>query len=309
MNNSKSRRHLVFVIPALLALAQGAEGDTVVAVSASQVGGFHSDGTYANSFDFQNYYVGYSTLTSRAERRSFFVFDMPIFTPPPGPLVGIELSLWLPAGGLVFGTQLNDDAPPVPVPDTAETFAVSLSPAPAGVVTSPVLDVATAMAVFGTLGTGGLGSKTITAGEPLGFVPPPPGYYPFDIAEIVVPFSPAGIGLFLASVVPGSTIVLGGHMASWTSNDEVYPTPYPPDPGKAGDLVEKSEIMFGLSDYRAFIPPLGGPDYTGLPAPTLRFVFADAVVPIPGAVWLLSGALGTLACLRRRKRLTRAYSH
>lgn len=264
--------------------------DTLI-VPVTQLGGFLGDGSFANDEDFQNYYVGYSTLTSRAERRSFFVFDVPVFAPGMGELVGIDFAIRLPTGGLVFGKQLDTADPPMPYSDTEETFALSLTPFTADLVTSP-LDSATAATVFDALGSADLGSVTISSDEMLPFEPPPPGFYPLETAEVIVPFSPAGMGLFVGSVAPGTPVVLGGVMTSWTANDEL-------EPGSGG-LVEKSELMFGLSDYRTYIAAVDSVEFTGLPSPELRFHFAP--VPLPGGAVMLLPAVAALGLVRRRGR-------
>ncbi|MGE0385132.1 MAG: hypothetical protein AB7Q97_10410 [Gammaproteobacteria bacterium] len=259
--------------------------DTVIAIPAAQVGGFHADGTASNAKSFQNYYVGYSTLTSRIERRCFFVFDIPAFDRALGMPVHVELALRLPFGGLVFGSELVGD-PLVKIDDTVETFAVALSPFAAAAVTDPLVPAATAMSIFGTLAGPPLGTKSISSDAPLSFEPPG-GFFPVGTAEIVVTFDPGGLEALFVAAATGP-VVLGGSMATWTPNDEML----------GAVLVEKSELMFGLSDYVAFIPPLGKADFTGLAAPELRFTFAP--VPLPGAATLLLPGLVALGVTRRR---------
>jgi len=69
-------------------------------VMATQVGGFFEDGTADNEPTFQNYYVGYSTLTKTAERRNFFYFDLSGVTDT---ITEASFSLILPFGGFIPG--------------------------------------------------------------------------------------------------------------------------------------------------------------------------------------------------------------
>lgn len=283
----------------LLCASSPSPAATVV-VPSKQVGTFFDDGSAANTAGFQNYHVGYSTLSTRAESRAFFIVDLPFFDPGLGELIGIEFALKLPFGGLVFGGQLDESDPSKVVGDTEETFALTLSPVPADMVTLKGLTPDEALMVFESLGPGKglLGSKTFAADAPLDFLElSPPVYFPLGVTEIVVPFTSAGIELFTTATHAGSTVVLGGHMASFSKNDETYPSG-----PMAGTLVEKSEEIFGLTDVVAHVPPLGMAAPTGLPYPELRFLFAP--VPEPDT-WLLMTLGGAILFARRRQHCAR----
>lgn len=180
-------------------------------LSASQVGGLFADGSADNSPAFQNYYVGYSTLTSTAERRNFFHFDLSTVTTP---VVAAELSLTLTFGGLIFGTG-----------DTIEEFVLSGTAVPVPVLLDPGISVAAATAAWDTLGDplGLIGGVTFDTAMPP--MVPPGGL------EIVIPLNALGVDLINMNL--GGELVLGGRMLDVT----------PLDPSG-----EMSELMFGLSD-------------------------------------------------------------
>src|SRR5262245_41016685 len=102
---------------AFLGLANVAAADVFV-VESAQVGGFFAGGaTPDNSPSFQNYFVGYGSLSGGGrtpERRSFFHFDLSGVS---GDIVSatLELKLVMP-GGLKFGKGPGDPMMG-PIPD------------------------------------------------------------------------------------------------------------------------------------------------------------------------------------------------
>lgn len=249
-----------------------------VAAPLVQTGGFYASGGKDNSPAFQNYFVGYGTSPGgvrTAERRSFFVFDIPAL--PPGMLIaGATLKLRLPFGGLIFGKGPGDPAfPPVP-DDSSETFSLGLVLAPPSVVLSPSLGSGEVVALFSTMDDIMVASPTLFMP---GMVLPPPG----DGGPPIVPIMLDGGGLAALTLASGGSIVLSGWMPSWS--EDLRPSPSPPPV-----FFEASELIFGLTDAHT----------SALLMPSL--VLSLAPVPeAPGAL-LLTGGLAVLAARGRRRR-------
>lgn len=96
---------------------------------------------------------------------------------------------------------------------------------------------------------------------------------------MVIPLSGVGIGALNAAIIGGAEIILTGFMPSWSYEDRT-------DSG-TGELIEKSELIFGLTDLTTSGIP------TGLERPYLEITLAEA--PAPGT-WLLlvGGAAGLM---------------
>lgn len=207
-------------------------------ISATQVGGFFADGSTDNSVSFQNYYVGYSTLSSLAERRNFFYFDLTSVTDP---IVAAELTLTMPDGGLIFGGG-----------DVTEEFVISGS-GDAGYIAAildPMIDPMSATALFDSFGVhlgptaaplGEIGSFTFDSSVPI----------PLPL-EVVIPLGAEGLDLINANL--GGEVVITGRIADFT-------------PGVPGP--EMSEILFGLSDV---VDMAGMPTALAVPSLTVTSV-------------------------------------
>jgi hypothetical protein len=277
-------RQALFALFVVLGVASGSvSAISAISVDATQVGGFTADGGKANDPAFQNYFVGYGTTPGfgrTAERRSFFVFDLPAL--PPGSFVAAAtLELRLPFGGLIFGKGPGTPGPGVPS-DPFEAFALT---APMGVdkalVLSPTLTPAEVAALFASIGAAppAAPTKFFGLGEPL---PPDP-----DGKGAVISLVLGAPALAKLNASLGSDLVLTGWMPSWSEDLR-------PKPGDPGAFFEGSELIFGLTDVHA-----------GVPKPVLVL----SVVPEPGAGWLLgagvAGLCGLMVRRTRRQRFSR----
>lgn len=243
---------------------------------AVHVGGFFSDGSADNdAVVFQNYYVGYSTSSSVAERRNFFIFDLSTVTTP---VASASLALTLKTGGLIFGVA-DYGPPPFDMPVfEVEDYILSGTPFSSAEIADISISPAAAMTVFDTFGdpseaVGGIGF------DPLIPVPIPP----LGELEVVIDLDPAGISLINDNL--GGEVILTGRML------DVSPL-FPVDPDGMGPASgEMSEIMWGFTDV------LGGPSVTEMPFLSLESV------PEPGTSALLAGVIAVgLIGLRRQKR-------
>lgn len=245
-----------------------------VTLPAVQTGGIYADGGTNNDPAFQNYFVGYGTtpgFSRTAERRSFFHFVLP------GPTGGAvlrsaTLHLRLPFGGLIFGKGPGDPAAgPLPG-DPTESFALGVLHLPSAVVKSPTLTAAEAMVMFGLMDDHAVASPKVFDGSGL----PDPG----DGGPPIVSVSLDDAGLAELTARLGADIVLTGWMPSWSEDFRTLP---------GGDLVEGSELIFGLTDVHAL----------DLLRPSLTLEFgAPGAVPEPASWALLAAAIAGCALFR-----------
>jgi hypothetical protein len=204
----------------------------VMTISSSLVGGFNALGGYDNTLAFQNYFTGTTATGPQPDRRTFYIFELPMM-PPVVSASFIVRNPWLPfPGGGGTPGYFSDDP--------FETFRVSDTPFPAAFIASPHT-VPEALAIWATLGSGTLyGSYDVT---------PAPG--PED--DLVITLSGAALASINAHL--GGMFVLGGQVSTLdgTSPDELIfgysdiPSPHMveprleltflPGPGSAGLLA------------------------------------------------------------------------
>jgi hypothetical protein len=230
-----------------------------------QVGGFFAEGAPSNLPHFQNYFVGYGTTPGfdrTPERRSFFWYHIPDI---PGEILSAKLSLDLIAStSLIFGK--GPGMPPDPIPDDEfESFQLGVTTFDAGFVTKPDLTPAEALMIFDSF------DDIDVAAEKVFFKDDP---LPLP-AKIEIHLD--SLGLMAISMKEGSDLVLTGWMPSWSHDTRIGPD---------GKPVEKSELIFGLSD-------VGG----SVPFPTLTIEYA----PVPEPATLAAIGLGLAALARRRR--------
>jgi len=252
----------------------GSASATELEVPFIQTGGFFADGGVANSPTFQNYFVGYGTTPGfprTAERRSFFVFDIPAI-PTDIAISGAVLKLRLPFGGLVCGKGPGDpSAGPVPS-DPSETFALGHLAVPSSVVLSPTLGSAGGLAIFSAMDDSMVASPTVfTAGMDL----PPAG----DGGPPIVPIMLDGAGIAALEAARGGSIVLTGWMPSWS--EDMRPTPSP-----SPLFFEASELIFGLTDAHALavLKPSLILTLAPVPEPSMLLMWMAALVLVLVAV-------------------------
>ncbi len=276
---------------------------TVTSVDATQVGGFYADGSADNAATFQNYFVGYGTTPGfprTEERRSFFTFDLSGIS---GPVTSASFSLFLPAFGLIFGTDcLGADPCTGPLPmvddpgtpwddtdpgawpkDTVEEFVLGHTPFSSAIVTDTMLP---------SEDPGGLDKKEVfesfddsPVAGPLAIMDTDPLDFSSGPIEFVITLDATGIALINDAIAAGGDFVLTGFMPSWSFEDRMTPL--------GDDLVEKSELMFGLSDLVT-----DGME-TSLTTPFLEITTSE--VPLPAAFWLFGSAALSLFGLRFKK--------
>lgn len=276
-------RVLDVVRATLVSLALTASAAAVeVTLPALQSGGFYADGGADNDLAFENYFVGYGTtpgFARTAERRSFFHFDL-------APLAGLgavtsaTLKLRLPFGGLIFGKGPGDPAAgPLPS-DAVEVFALGAVHVPSAVVTSPTLTIGEVLALFAMIDDFAVAAPHVFGAAPL----PDPG----DGGPPIVTIALDAVGLAELSARLGADIVLGGWMPSWSEDLRLVPG--------SGDLVEGSELIFGLTDVHKL----------ELLRPLLTVTFAAPAVPLPGSAWLLLAAAAGARFVPRRRATSQA---
>ena len=233
-----------------------------IEVDATQVGGFFEDGSADNEVTFQNYYLGYSTLSTLAVRRSFFYFDLSGVTDP---VVSAEFSITLPFGGLFFG---GDGMGGFEVED----FILSgTDHSLIGDILDSSVSAADAMTVWAALG------DPMTAIGTAGFDPSMPPMVPTEGLEILIPIDASGIALINMHL--GGDLMLSGRMLDVSP---LMPT------------GEMDELIFGLSD----VVPMGGMagDPGTVPAPALTLI----TTPEPESISF--GFIGTLFLTFTRRR-------
>ncbi len=254
-------------------LVAGTARADVVVLEPVQVGGFYAGGASPDNLpSFQNYYVGYGSLTGGGrtpERRSFFHFDLSGVS---GDVVSATLELKLIFGGLIFGK--GPGTPPDPIPsDTFEEFQLGgvFDPGlPVSKFTSTMLTPPEITGIFGAMDDAPIAS-------PLGFTmggPPPPD-------PIVISLGPAG--LTLLEMKAGGDVVLTGWMPTWSFDSRMF----------MGGFVEGSELIFGGTDVHL----------SHFPKPVLTIT--TAAVPEVSASVMLGIAAITGAVIRYWNRAAR----
>ncbi len=186
----------------VLALAASSAMADVTSVSSTLVGGYNAAGGYSNTFAFQNYFTGSTATGPQPDRRSFYIFSVPML---PGPVTSAKMVIrnpWVPFPASEDGTPgyFSDDA--------TETFRLSDTPFPPSAITAPHT-VPEAIGIWSTLGTG----------EYFGSIDVAPATGPDQDLEIAL--SPAAIAYINGHM--GTFMVLGGHVSTLdgTSPDEL----------------------------------------------------------------------------------------
>lgn len=241
-------------------------------LEAVQTGGFFADAPPSNLPEFQNYFVGYGTTPGfgrTSERRSFFWFDLSELD---GPVTSASLHLTLPFGGLIFGKGPGDPSAGPLADDPFEVFQLSATPFPGGVVTMPGMPDPLADSIFASFAGPPIADPLIFGGGGL------------PASEIVIPLNALGLG-FLNSKI-GLDLVLTGFMPSWSYDSRLTPS---------GDLVEGSELIFGLTDVHD----------GDVPKPYLTFEFGEDETPVPEVMSpLINGGVAALLVAATKFRRT-----
>jgi hypothetical protein len=200
------------MIVAVVAVASPASADEIT-VKSYLTGGFSADGTYANSPAFQNYRVGHSPVTTVAERRNFFLFDLTTLPPmPPGAILGGSLKLYVPhfAPGVTI-----DPGDGYISPDPFEIYRLSATPFTPDEIAAPVHTPASALAIYATLGMAPLAGEVAVS--------------PADLGTFLdIPLTPGAI-FAINSGMGSMKIALGGRLTTLSF--------IPPD-----------ELVFGFTD-------------------------------------------------------------
>lgn len=187
-----------------------------ISIPLSLTGGYSADGTYANTLAAQNYRVGHSPVTTVAERRNFFLFDLTGFTPmPPGSVIAGSLKLYVPhfAPGMTI-----DPGDGYISPDPFEVYRVTTTPFSAADLADTTNSVAEAMAIWGTLGTGSIAGEVAIS--------------PGDLGTMLdIPLTPSAL-MAINAMLGSAVLPLGGRLTSLSF--------IPPD-----------ELAFGFTDLVA----------------------------------------------------------
>lgn len=271
------------LVAGLLALAAGsALADGTVTLTQRQSGGIFADGGLNNGLGFQNYYVGYGTTPGfgrTAERRSFFVFDLPPL-PAGWVLSGARLELQLPYGGLIFGKGPGEPGVDEVAPDPYESFQLGLLPVASAVVTDVTLPPAAGMLLFSMMDDLPVAMpRVFHFGDLLHDIPD--GDVPVPPVTIAIELDAAGLSALAAAMGPaGGEIVFSGWMPSWSHDERLNPTPPPL-------YFEASELIFGHTNVHVD------------PALASRLVLLAAPIPELPAAWLWAAGLLALSAWRR----------
>lgn len=207
------RGSLVLALYAATALA--ANGD-VLEIDTYLTGGYSADGTYGNSVPGQNYRVGHSPVTTVAERRNFFLFDLTVYAPlPPGAIVGGSLKVYVPkfAPGITL-----DPGDGYISPDPFEDYVLTATPFTPDEIADPTNSVADALAIYATLGTGPIAGSH--------------SFHPGDKGmDILIPLSAPALAAINAFMGSGK-VAMGGRLTSL-------------------DFLHPDELVFGFTDLIA----------------------------------------------------------
>jgi len=205
----------LLTISASLTLAVPALASDLI-IKSTLTGGYSADGTFANSPAFQNYRVGHSPVTTVAERRNFFNFDLAVYPPlTPGSIIAGSLNLYVPffAPGITI-----DPGDGYISPDPFEVYHVTSTPFSPAELADPSNTPAIASAIFATLGTGAI------------------------VGDIAV--SPADKGTFLSvPLTPGALMAINAAMGSTSISMG----------GRLTSLsfIPPDELVFGFTDLIA----------------------------------------------------------
>lgn len=268
----------------LWALAAGAAlADGAITLTHRQSGGVFADGGLNNGPSFQNYFVGYGTTPGfgrTAERRSFFVFDLPPL-PAGWVLRAATLELQLPYGGLIFGKGPGEPGVDEVAPDPFETFQLGLLPVASSIVTDVTLPPAAGMLLFSMMDDLPVAApRVFHFGDPLHDIPD--GDVPVPPVTIAIELDAAGLSALAAAMGPaGGEIVFSGWMPSWSHDERLNPTPPPL-------YFEASELIFGHTNVH--VDPTLAP----------RLVLLAAPIPELPLVWLWAAGLTALGARRWR---------
>ncbi len=207
------RASLFIVLCAASALT--ATGD-VLEIDTYLTGGYSADGAYGNSVPGQNYRVGHSPVTTVAERRNFFLFDLTAYAPlPPGAIVGGYLKVYVPkfAPGITL-----DPGDGYISPDPFEDYVLTATPFTPDEIADPTNSVADALAIYATLGTGPIAGSH--------------SFHPGDKGmDILIPLSAPALAAINAFMGSGK-IAMGGRLTSL-------------------DFLHPDELVFGFTDLIA----------------------------------------------------------
>lgn len=254
-----------------------------VSVIATQSGGF-GETAAANLPSMQNYFVGYASISGAGgkarteERRSFFVFDIPVLA---GPITSATLTLELSEFGLARG--LGPGAFPgvcagfpsveeckKGIEDPVEEFALGVTDMPSGLVLDPGLSPAMIKSVWeGLVATPAAAPVLFEKGKT-----PPPGSKP-GFFSVEIPLTAAGL-LGIETHVGGS-LVFTGWMPTWSYDERKVP----------GDIFfEGSEAIFMFSDVLSakFAPPTLEIVYAPIPEPIAAALLMSGLVVLAGAM-------------------------
>ncbi|MEK6701443.1 MAG: hypothetical protein AABZ53_04210 [Planctomycetota bacterium] len=223
---------------------QGTAHATGIFVAATQSGNYAADGIgNINSLGFQNYFVGYSSPSAIAERRNFFIFSTAAFEAET--ILSGELILYVPKFAPGVTTDPGDG---YFSPDASETYMLTSTSFTAAEVGDHTNSIAESMAIWASLGMGGLAGA-------IEIHPSDKGTY------IHIPLTAAAIaGLNGAGPAP---VVMGGRL---TSLDPTRP-------------MVLDELVFSFTDMPGsgtFIPPTLHLEI--VPAPASGFVLMAGVV-------------------------------
>lgn len=207
--------NLIAIATVLTAGSLAAHAD-ILEIDTYLTGGYSADGTYGNSVPGQNYRVGHSPVTTVAERRNFFLFDLSPYAPvPPGTVVGGYLKVYVPkfAPGITL-----DPGDGYISPDPIEDYVLTATPFTADEIADPTNSVSEALAIYATLGTGPVaGSHTFHPGD--------------KGMDILIPLTPPALAAINAFMGSGK-IAMGGRLTTL-------------------DFLHPDELVFGFTDLIA----------------------------------------------------------
>lgn len=205
-----------YLLLGALATASTHASADLIAIDTYLTGGYSSDGSYGNSIPGQNYRVGHSPVTTVAERRNFFLFDLTPFAPkPPGSVIGGFLKVYVPkfAPGITI-----DPGDGYISEDPFEDYVLTSTPFTADEIADPTNTVAEALAIYASLGTGSMvGAHSFHPGD--------------KGMEIMIPLSPPALAA-INSLLGTGKVAMGGRLTSL-------------------DFLHPDELVFGFTDLIA----------------------------------------------------------